>query len=154
MSAGDIRWWSRWLEAEGAVILHVDLRPDDVREQQALALPDDEERRRWGRFLVKGAQRRFALWRAALRINLCKRLGCANEELSFGYLDHGKPFARINGVRSPVSFNVSHSGMQGLIAFAEHDGLGVDLEERAPDRNSTALGAACMTRPNGEPSPQ
>lgn len=135
-------WWSPWLEAEGVLVLHVDLRADRHREERALALLDDEERRRWDRFVVQGARRQFALCRAALRINLCERLGCANDELSFGYLEHGKPFARVNGTPSPASFNVSHSGLNGLIGFAEHDGLGVDLEERAPDRNFDGIGSS------------
>ena len=41
---------------------------------------------------------------------------------------------------SPVSFNLSHSGRHGLIGFSEHDGLGVDLEERAPGRNFGGIG--------------
>ncbi len=135
-------WWSPWHEGEGALVLHVDLRPDEGRERRALSLLDDEERCRRDRFVVKGARRRFSLCRAALRINLCERLQCANEELSFGYLEHGKPFAKVNGARSSISFNVSHSGSNGLIGFAEHDGLGVDLEERAPDRNFDGIGSS------------
>ncbi|MXW72249.1 MAG: 4'-phosphopantetheinyl transferase superfamily protein [Acidobacteria bacterium] len=135
-------WWNSWHKGEGALILHVDLRPDDGRERRALSFLDDEERRRWDGFVVKGARRRFSLCRAALRINLCERLGCANDALSFGYLEHGKPFAKVNGTPSPLSFNVSHSGSNGLIAFAEHDGLGVDLEERAPDRNFDGIGSS------------
>ena len=135
-------WWSPWREGEGTLILHVDLRPDEDRERRALSLLDDDERRRWDRFLVQGAQRRFSLCRAALRINLCERLACANDELSFGYLEHGKPFATVKGTPSAVSFNVSHSGLHGLIGFAEHDGLGVDLEERAPDRNFDGIGSS------------
>ena len=142
MTTGGDPWWSPWLEAEGVLVLHVDLRPDEDREKRALSLLDEEERRRWDRFLVKGARRRFSLCRAALRINLCDRLGCANDDLSFGYLAHGKPFARVGGAPSPASFNVSHSGMHGLVGFAEHDGLGVDLEERAPDRNFDGIGSS------------
>ena len=133
-------WWNPWHQGEGALVLHVDLRPDESREARALSLLDDEERRRRERFVVEGAARRFSLCRAALRINLAERLGCTNDELSFGYLEHGKPFAKVNGTPSPVSFNVSHSGLNGLIGFAEHDGLGVDLEERAPDRNFDGIG--------------
>ena len=133
-------WWSPWREGEGALVLHVDLRPDEGRETRALSLLDEDERRRWERFVVKGAARRFALCRAALRINLAERLGCANDELSFGYLEHGKPFARVDGAASRISFNVSHSGSHGLIAFAEHEYLGIDLEERAPGRNFDGIG--------------
>ena len=142
MTNPGLAWWSAWIETAGTLILHLDLRPDLEREERALALLDQEERRRWDRFLVARARRQFSLCRAALRINLCERLGCRNDELSFGYLEHGKPFAKVNGTPSTVSFNVSHSGMHGLIAFAEHDGLGVDLEERAPDRDFDGIGSS------------
>ena len=135
MTIPDDPWWSPWRKFEGLLILHVDLRPDQEREARAVDLLDDAERRRWDRFLVHRAARQYSLCRAALRVNLCERLGCANRELSFGYLQHGKPFAKVNGTPSPISFNVSHSGMHGLIGFAKHDDLGVDLEERALDRD-------------------
>lgn len=142
MTAGGSRWWSPWREGEAWLILHVDLLPDEERETRALALLDEEERHRWRRFLVRRARRQFALCRAALRVNLRDRLGCDNAELSFGYGKHGKPFARVNGVPSPIRFNVSHSGSHGLVAFAEHDGLGVDLEERDPDRDFAGIGGS------------
>ena len=133
-------WWSPWSEAGDSLILHVDLRRHPEREERARALLDDHELARWDRFVAKGARRRFALCRAALRINLCQRLGCSNRELSFGYLEHGKPFAKVGGAPSDVSFNVSHSGRHGLIAFATHGGLGVDLEVRAPGRDFDGIG--------------
>ena len=139
MTAGDA-WWSPWRTAEGSLILHVDLRADREHEERAFELLDEVERARWNRFVVEGARRRFALCRAALRVNLCKRLGCSNEELSFGYLEHGKPFAIVDGVPSDASFNVSHSGRHGLIGFARQDGLGVDLEVRDPLRDFDGIG--------------
>ena len=141
MTAGDA-WWSPWREAGDSLILHVDLRPDPDREERAFALLDEHEQARWNRFLVKDAPRRFALCRAALRINLCDRLGCSNRELSFGYLEHGKPFAIVKGVPSGANFNVSHSGRHGLIGFAKRDGLGVDLEVRASGRDFDGIGSS------------
>ena len=140
MTVREDPWWSPWREAGGSVILRVDIRPNADAEARALALLDDDERQRADRFIVRRALRQFALCRAALRINLCERLGCANDDLSFGYLEHGKPFARVNGERSPANFNISHSGSHGLIAFAPHDDLGVDLEERAPERDFDGIG--------------
>ena len=139
MTAGDA-WWSPWREDAGSLILHVDLRPDPERESRAFAILDEAEQARWNRFLHRGARRQYALCRAALRTNLCERLGCANSDLSFGYLEHGKPFAKVNGARSSASFNVSHSGRHGLIGFAKQDGLGVDLEVRAPGRDFDGIG--------------
>ncbi len=141
----DDAWWSRWRESGNSLILHVDLRPDRERQERAFALLDEEERARWERFVHEGARRRFALCRAALRINLCGRLGCSNRELSFGYLEHGKPFAIVNGIPSDASFNVSHSDRHGLIGFAKRDGLGVDVEVRAPGRDFDAIGSRVYT---------
>ena len=138
---GDV-WWSPWREAENSLLLYVDLRPDPSREEQALALLDDHEQARWNRFVVSRARRQFALCRAALRVNLCERVGCSNRELSFGYLKHGKPFARVNGVRSNAKFNVSHSGQHGLIGFARQAALGVDLEVRAPRKDFDGIGSS------------
>ena len=141
MTVGDT-WWSPWRESGDSLVLHVDLRPDPDREERALALLDNDEQARWSRFSVEGAQRRFALCRAALRINLCDRLRCSNRALSFGYLEHGKPFAKINGVMSNASFNVSHSGRHGLIGFTKQEGLGMDLELRAPGRDFDGIGSS------------
>lgn len=133
-------WWGPWQEVDGAIVLHVNLSPEADREARAFDLLDEEEKQRWRRFRVETARRRFALCRAALRINLAERLGCSNARLSFGYLEHGKPFARVNGRRVSVGFNVSHSGLHGLIAFGEHDWLGVDVEERVPRRDPDGIG--------------
>ena len=126
----DNRWWNLWRKIDETSVLHVDLAPNADREASALALLDDDEKKRWRRFLPECTRRQFALCRAALRINLSERLGCTNRQLSFGYLEHGKPFAKVDGRSVRVGFNVSHSGHHGLIAFAERDWIGVDLEER------------------------
>ena len=139
MTAAD-RWWKPWRETGGSLILHVDLRPDRRRERQALAILDDREQARWRGFRGQDSRRRFALSRAALRINLCDRLGCANGDLSFGSLEHGKPYAKVNGVPSGASFNVSHSGEHGLVGFAEQGEFGVDLEVRVPGRDFDGIG--------------
>ena len=136
-----VRWWSPWREAEGAIVLHVDLAPDTDREAQAFDLLDEEEKARWHRFLAVGARRQFVLCRAALRVALSERLGCANRALSFGYLEHGKPFAAVDGRRADVGFNVSHSGRHGLIAIGAHSWLGVDVEERVSNRDLEGIGS-------------
>ena len=134
-------WWSSWHETEGAIVLHVDLEADAERESRAFAMLDDEEQARSNRFLSVNARRQFVLCRAALRVTLSERLGCANRALSFGYLEHGKPFAMVDGRRADAGFNVSHSGRHGLIALAPHDRLGVDVEERVADRDLEGIGS-------------
>lgn len=61
---------------------------------------------------------------------LCERLPCTNEELRFVALEHGKPAAFVGKTPVSASFNVSHGGNHGLIAFAPQGRLGVDIEER------------------------
>ena len=143
-SGPEARWWSPFRKAEGGVILHVDLGPDPEREARAFGLLDVDEKSRCAGFVEDDARRRFTLCRAALRLGLARRLGCSNRDLSFGYRKHGKPYARVNGSRVAASFNVSHSGPHGLIAFSEHGGLGVDVEERVLRRDFEDLGEAVL----------
>ena len=134
-------WCRPWRETEGVTILHVDLAPDSERERRAFLLLDEEEKARWRRFLSVRARREYVLCRAALRVALSERLGCSNRQLAFGYLEHGKPFAVVDGRRASAGFNVSHSGGHGLIAFAENEWLGVDVEERVPERDFEGIGS-------------
>ncbi len=139
------RWWGHWREAGGATILHVDLTPDAEREAQAVALLDAAERARRRRLLAERARREFALCRAALRVVLAERLACTNRQLSFGYLEHGKPFARVGDRRAVHGFNVSHSGRHGLIAIDGHGRIGVDVEERRPREDLEGIGRLVFT---------
>ena len=134
-------WWSPWRESEGAIVLHVDLTPDADREAEAVSLLDRAETERWRGFLSQRARREFALCRAALRVSLSERLGCADRELSFDRLEHGKPVAKVAGRPVDAGFNVSHSGRHGLIAIGGHDCLGVDVEERVPRRDLAGIGS-------------
>ena len=142
MRPTDTRWWRHWREVEGVTVLHVDCTHDANREAHAFDLLDEREKKRWASFLLKDAQRQFALCRAALRIVLSERLGCSNGQLSFGYFEHGKPFARVNGRQASVGFNVSHSGRHGLIGLTDHDRLGVDVEERVLRSDLDEIGAS------------
>ena len=133
-------WWRPFRKVSHATVLHVDLTAHAARETEAWAWLDEEEQARWQRYQHDGPRRRFALCRAALRAILCSQLGCRNEQLAFGASDHGKPYAVVQGVAAPVSFNVSHSGAHGLIAFAAAAGrLGVDVEERSMPRDLDGL---------------
>lgn len=132
-------WWRPFRNVDSATVLYVDLSENPAREAGALAWLDESERERLRRFLFDGPRRRFALCRAALRAVLCNLLGCENERLEFETTVHGKPVALVDGIRAPISFNVSHSGRHGLIALAADGRLGVDVEERFIHRNMDLL---------------
>ena len=146
MNAANRLWWTPFKEIDGIEIVHVDLAIDEARESEALAWLDASEKDRWGRFLVDRPRNEFALCRAALRIHLCEKIGCANESLSFGYGEHGKPFAIANGSPVPLSFNVSHSGRHGLLAFASSGEVGVDVEERKRRKDIDGIGETVFGR--------
>lgn len=131
--------WTPFRKVDDAVVLHVDLAPNAAREAEAGAWLSYDERERRDRFLSDGPRRRFALCRAALRSVLCDRLGCGNERLAFGAFEFGKPFALLDGEMAHISFNVSHSGDHGLIAYAPDGWLGVDVEERIAPRDLDGL---------------
>ena len=139
MKTVDRTWWSPFRNIDGIDVIHVDLRPDPDREKDALAWLDRAETERLHRFRIERARREFALCRAALRINLCNRLDCANDRLSFGFHEHGKPFALVEGRAASTSFNVSHSAPHGLIAFASpgrpQGRIGTDVEVLRADRD-------------------
>ena len=123
-------WFRAFREIDDILIVHVDLTPHGGREAHAISWLDEKEEDRRRRYRYDRPRREFALCRAALRSILCSRLGCGNERLAFGASEHGKPFALVDGMPAPVSFNVSHSGKHGLIALAPQGRLGVDVEER------------------------
>ena len=139
MRSPDRIWWSPFAVVDGIDVIHVDLEPDAELEAEAVAWLDRNEKERWCRFKVDRARRQFALCRAALRANLCDMLGCMNDQLSFEAHEHGKPFAIVDGRASSISFNVSHSGAHGLIAFASRERpqgrIGVDAEVRRAGRD-------------------
>ena len=134
-------WWRLWHEIDGANIYHVDLTPDREREAHALSLLDQSEKERWNRFVSVKSRREFALCRAALRVILARHMGCTERQLSFGRLEHGKPFAKVNGQRVNTGFNVSHSSPHGLVAIARNGCLGIDVEVRAPQRDFEGIGS-------------
>lgn len=123
-------WWRPFTEVAEATVILIDLAPHAAHEAQAQEWLSAEERARSRRYVRAGPRRRFALCRAALRAVLCHRLGCDSQQLTFGTSSHGKPFARVDEIPEPVSFNVSHCRNHGLIAIAARGRLGVDIEER------------------------
>ncbi len=132
-------WWRPFRKIDGIAIEHVDLTPNVDFEAEAYAWLDGREKLRLEGFMFPGPKRRFALCRATLRRILCDRLRCANDELSFAESFHGKPSALVKGCPVPVSFNVSHSGSHGLLAFAPSGRIGVDVEERVANRHLELL---------------
>lgn len=130
--------WRQFHTSDAATVFHIDLVRHASREAEAMDWLNEAERSRRRRFVHPRPSREFTLCRAALRSLLCRELGCSNDDLSFGTSKFGKPFARVNDVAASIAFNVSHSGRHGLIALSPEGRIGVDVEERSPNRNLDA----------------
>ena len=127
---GEAVRWRPYRTLDDIEAFAVDLSPDPEWEAAALDLLDPSERTRHRRFLVEEARRQFLLSRAALRMLLGRRLGCPPAALGFASETYGKPYAVIDGRRAPISFNLSHSGGDALIALTASRSVGIDLEQR------------------------
>ena len=138
-------WWSPFSEIEQVALVHVDLTPNAAHEAEAFAWLDGAEQERWNRFLYPAPRRRFALCRAALRAIICGQLECSNKELVIRAAEYDKPFALLQSEPADISFNVSHSGRHGSLAFAPEGRIGVDVEERVMPHDLEGLIDAVFT---------
>ena len=140
---GDRIWWRPFAETGKAKIAYVDLAPGPNRGNDAVTWLDTSDKARWQRFTNADSRREFVLCRAALRDILCARLNCSNRELSFDENENGKPLALVRGKPAPIRFNISHSGLHGLIAVVPEGRVGIDVEDRSIPRDID--GAASLT---------
>ena len=88
------------------------------------------ERARAGQFVFVRDRKRFIAGRGLLRVLLGRYLQRAPETLQFRYGPYGKPALNMEGVSSPLCFNIAHSGGLALYAFVWGHAVGVDLEQQ------------------------
>ena len=103
-----------------------EVAPAEPRWRQILCT---DELVRADRFHFERDRRNYTATRALLRILLSKYVNCAPERIAFVYGEMQKPAMDRSRSDSPVHFNVSHSGMKALLAFALGREVGVDVEQ-------------------------
>lgn len=123
-------WWKLHCHVSEVRVVYVDLSANLAREALAFNRLDEQERERAQRIRAVVNRRQFMLCRAALRANLCELVGCRNSALHFTAIRNEKPKAMVGGRPIGLEFNVSHTVGHGLLAFAKHGRLGVDVEHR------------------------
>jgi 4'-phosphopantetheinyl transferase len=126
---------SKWSEAPSSLSLttgevhvwRVELdQPEHVQERFRNSLEADELERA-GRFHFEKHRRHFVVGRGFLRYVLARYLQAQPEGLRFTYGAYGKP--SLTGLQ----FNMSHSHNVGLVAVAQNQQLGVDVEHVRAD---------------------
>jgi len=92
------------------------------------ALLSTDEVKRANRYKVKHKRCEYIVTRGLLRTILGQTLGRDSKSFVFEYAKHDKPFLPIETSGTPVSFNVSHSHNQALIAVTLDRTIGIDIE--------------------------
>ncbi|MBF8269927.1 MAG: phosphopantetheine--protein transferase [Gammaproteobacteria bacterium] len=98
-----------------------------------LALLSPDEIARANRFKVKRKYREYIISRGLLRRILGLTLGTDPADFEFEYSEHDKPLLNLIHKGAPVTFNVSHSHEQTLIAVTLGHALGIDIEQVRQD---------------------
>jgi 4'-phosphopantetheinyl transferase len=93
----------------------------------SMALLDDEEQRRAGRFVRECDRRQFAVTHTVTRVTLARCVGVPPKDIRFERGSHGKP--RLAGAAARIRFNLSHAGDRALLAIAAGREVGVDVEQ-------------------------
>jgi len=123
------------LESGSVHVWSAALRPGRSGIERSRAILSADEIERAGRFRFERDHDRYVTARGTLRRLLAHYGGVDEREICFRYLEKGKPEIEAPPLERPLWFNVSHSQDTGLFAFT-HDGeIGVDIEEKRPDRD-------------------
>lgn len=123
-----------------AIPVSAEMRPSEVEIYRIdLARLDadpsclsDDERARAARFHFAPDRARFVACRIALRHILAKALGVLPAKILFTRGVHGKPAIACVQNQGDWQFNLSHSGDIALIAVAQGQPIGIDIEVLRP----------------------
>lgn len=123
---------NRELKSIGVGEVHLWLLRDDLFCKEQLgcwvsALSNDEKEKA-KQYLNKTAAFRYILTRVVLRFVLSHYVSIAPIEWRFGIGQYGRPFIENSNERIKLSFNISHTEGLVVIAVAEAEEVGVDVE--------------------------
>jgi 4'-phosphopantetheinyl transferase len=108
-----------------------------VRELEQTLSEDERERARRLRF--ERDRRRFVVARGTLRGLLARYTALDPAALRFQYGRRGKPALAAELNATGLRFNLSHSHELALYAVARGRELGIDVEQRRPDRAEAGI---------------
>lgn len=127
----------RTTEVEWASVTLVTVPPHV--ESSDLAVLNDEERARAGRFVFVADRAKYVTGRAALRRALGVEIGLAAAAVPLSVDARGRPTLG-EGFDARVDFNISHSGPVVVLGIARGGGrIGVDVEWHGRARDLRAL---------------
>ena len=117
------------------------LNADALLLQSFAEILDDQEREAAQLFRQPQARDRYIQVRAMLRITLAEYLSVKPTELQFTRTAYGKPYLKSHD----LFFNLSHSADRLVIAVADHDCIGIDIEAVQPRHSLAELARRCFS---------
>jgi len=109
----------------------IDLPEEEVKNY-ALTL-SEEEQERAARFTFPGKYKEYVVSRGLLRRALAHVLKQPVTEFKFSYTESKKPYLSAKHLDQTLSFNISHSHGQALVAISLNRNIGIDIEKIRPD---------------------
>jgi 4'-phosphopantetheinyl transferase len=127
--------------------IHLEAQPDEVQHYRRLLAPDEVERA--DRFHFEKHRRRFTLARAAMRQILGRYINADPHDVVFSYGPRGKP--ALAGIEEQsIQFNLSHSEDIALLAVAQGQTLGIDIEFINPEFATEDIAKRFFSRSEAE----
>ena len=126
---------------------HIDIWLCDLKQLSGdinnyYSVLSEDERQRADKLRVEDKKQQYIITRGALRQRLGLLTNIDPKDFVFEYLEHGKPVLANNHQCTDIKFNVSHSNDLALIAIAQEQNIGIDIEKINCESNHQAL----MTR--------
>jgi len=89
----------------------------------------EDERQRADKLKVEDKKQQYIITRGALRQRLGLLTNIDPKDFVFEYLEHGKPIFNNDARFTDITFNISHSHDLALIAIAQKQSIGIDIEK-------------------------
>jgi 4'-phosphopantetheinyl transferase len=105
---------------------------------------DEFEQQRLQKITIAEKRHAFRACRFVVKQLIGEFCGADPQTLTFEYSDRGKPYISSDFQKTPVHFNISHSGDYALIGVS-HLKIGVDIECMKSHRNFKKLAASVLS---------
>ena len=130
---------------------HIDVWLCDLKQLSGdinsfYSILSEDERDRADKLKVDDKKQQYIITRGTLRQRLGLLTNIYPEDFVFKILEHGKPVL-VNDARfANITFNVSHSHDLALIAIAQKQNIGIDIEKINHESNHLALMARFFSK--------
>lgn len=140
-------WKNTWQKTPDSLNIskdHIDVWLCDLKQLSGdinnfYSILSEDERQRADKLKVEDKKKQYIITRGALRQRLGLLTNIDPKDFVFEYLEHGKPVLANNHQCADITFNVSHSNDLALIAVAQKQSIGVDIEKINHESDHQAL---------------